>query len=67
MELRSIPRIWYIFLLILGKLYNEDPDQLQDPFDYENFDLIDEYWTYYEGNFVADEKDGEGKMVFSNG
>lgn len=28
-------------LLILGKLYNEDPDQLQEPFDYENFDLID--------------------------
>lgn len=29
--------------------------------------LIEEYWDYYEGNFVADEKDGEGKMVFSNG
>jgi hypothetical protein len=31
---------------------------LEDMFDYENFDLIDEYWVYYEGNFVADEKDG---------
>lgn len=31
--------VW--FITNLGKLYNEDPDQLQEPFDYENFDLID--------------------------
>jgi hypothetical protein len=53
--------------LILGKLYNEECDELQEPFDYGNFDMIDEYWVFYEGNFVADEKNGEGKMVFSNG
>jgi len=36
-------------------------------FDYENFDLLDEYWVYYEGNFYADEKNGEGKTMLSNG
>lgn len=32
-----------------GKLYNENPFQLDEPFDFHNFDLIDEYWVYYEG------------------
>lgn len=51
----------------LGKLYNQQPDVLNEPFDCENFDLIDQFWVHYEGNFIQDEKDGEGKMVFSNG
>lgn len=33
-----------------GKLYNEQPAPLNEDFDYRNFDEIDEYWAFYEGN-----------------
>lgn len=32
-----------------GTLYNELPVTLEQPFDYGNLDLIDEYWTRFEG------------------
>ena len=32
-----------------GRLYNENPTALKQPFDYYNFDQIDEYWEFYEG------------------
>lgn len=34
-----------------GTLFNQTPDSLRTPFNYRNFDGIDEYWTKYEGNF----------------
>lgn len=33
-----------------GKLFNEYPMDLSEPFDYRNFDNIDEYWEVYDGN-----------------
>jgi hypothetical protein len=32
-----------------GKLYNEAPEQLTGPYNYENFEDIEEYWISYEG------------------
>lgn len=32
-----------------GTLYNEYPEPLATPFDYRNFDNIEEYWVRYEG------------------
>jgi antitoxin component YwqK of YwqJK toxin-antitoxin module len=32
-----------------GVLYNEEPVILHRPFDYNNLDDIDEYWTRFEG------------------
>lgn len=36
-------------------------------FDYKNFENIDQYWVKYEGNFLADSKNGEGKLYLTNG
>ncbi len=30
-----------------GVLYNELPDILDQPFNYNNFDDVEEYWTKY--------------------
>jgi len=32
-----------------GALYNETPAELNQPYDYSDFDNVDEYWTKYEG------------------
>jgi hypothetical protein len=40
-----------------GILYNEIPAQLDDPFDFRDFDLVEEYWTKYEGEFIEDNKE----------
>lgn len=57
-----------------GKLFNESSEKLNSLFDYTNFDEIDEYWEYYEGNFITnvgdfieDMKKGKGKLMLSNG
>ncbi len=33
-----------------GVLFNEIPDVLNRPFNYTNFDEVEEFWTKYEGN-----------------
>lgn len=33
-----------------GKVYNDSPLLLDHPFDYGDFDQLDDYWVYYEGN-----------------
>ena len=48
-------------------MYNENPVQLNQPFDYEDFDLIDDYWTKYDGEFLEDNKEGFGTLYISNG
>ena len=37
-------------------LYNEYPAQLEQMFDYTDFDLVEEYWTKYDGEFRDDNK-----------
>ena len=39
-----------------GKVYNDNPITLEVPFNYKDFDGLDEYWVYYEGNLVTDTK-----------
>ena len=49
-----------------GKVYNDNPIPLEGPFDYTNFDLLDDYWIYYEGTLVSDTKEGRGKIKLTN-
>lgn len=50
-----------------GTLHNENPLVLEECFDYNNFNLVEEYWMTYEGEFEEDEKCGSGKLTLSNG
>lgn len=40
----------------LGKVYNDNPAALTEPFDYTNFDFLEDYWEYYEGMLMKDTK-----------
>ena len=39
-----------------GKVYNDNPVELDCGFDYTNFDLLEDYWEYYEGMLANDTK-----------
>ncbi len=39
-----------------GKVYNDNPEELTEPFDYSNFDYLEDYWVSYEGMLVRDSK-----------
>jgi len=39
-----------------GVLYNENPNNLDEAFNYNDFDEIDDYWTKYDGEFRDDNK-----------
>lgn len=32
-----------------GKVFNDSPAELATPFDYRDFDKLDDFWVYYEG------------------
>jgi hypothetical protein len=50
-------------------VYNDNPIPLDSDagFDYTNFDLLDDYWEYYEGMLAKDTKEGRGRIQLSNG
>lgn len=48
-------------------LFNENPVTLYEPFNYENFDLVDEFWVSYDGEFRDDNKEGFGILYISSG
>ncbi len=50
-----------------GKVYNDNPMELAAPFDYTNFDLLEDYWQFYEGMLMHDTKEGRGRIRLSNG
>lgn len=50
-----------------GILYNENPEPLYQPYDFRDFDYVEEYWTKYEGQFKDDNKEGYGTLYLSNG
>ena len=50
-----------------GKVYNDNPTQLTTSFDYTNFDLLEDFWDYYEGMLMHDTKEGRGRIRLSNG
>jgi hypothetical protein len=39
-----------------GVLYNENPEEFNEPFDYNDFDLVEELWERYDGEFRDDNK-----------
>jgi hypothetical protein len=49
-----------------GKVYNDNPVPLDAKFDYTNFDLLDDYWEFYEGMLANDTKEGRGKIQLTN-
>ena len=48
-----------------GKVYNDNPLYFTSSFDYTNFDLLEDYWEYYEGMLVHDTKEGRGRIKLS--
>lgn len=50
-----------------GTLFNHYSEQLNDKFDYRNFDELQNYWTNYEGEFKCGLMNGYGTLVLSNG
>ncbi|KAM3145144.1 hypothetical protein pb186bvf_002819 [Paramecium bursaria] len=50
-----------------GILYNELPAAFNDPFDFTNFDYVEDYWVRYEGEFNDDNKEGKGILYLTNG
>ena len=41
--------------------------ELAAAFDYRNFELLEDYWEYYEGMLSHDTKEGRGRIKLSNG
>lgn len=50
-----------------GVLYNEQPGYAETGIDYRTLSNVRDAWVKYEGNFVEDEKQGEGTLFLSNG
>jgi len=50
-----------------GKLYNNQPVKLSQPFDYRNLDRVDKFWSSYEGSMVMNVKEGMGRLLLTNG
>lgn len=51
----------------LGKVYNQEQNQLIQPYDYTNLSDFEDYWLVYEGQLVSDRRHGKGKITLSNG
>jgi hypothetical protein len=49
-----------------GIVYNENPAQINE-FNYRNFEELGEGWVKYEGDFVEDNKEGQGILTLGNG
>ena len=50
-----------------GKVYCLQPIQFSDPFDFGDFNYLDQEWISYEGGLVNDKKEGWGTLTLSNG
>ncbi len=40
---------------------------MSNEFDFRDFDELYDSWTHYEGNFIKNEKNGDGVLYLSNG
>ena len=50
-----------------GRLYNQNIKDLKEEFNYLDFDNIDDFWIFYEGDFKDGVKEGIGSLLLSNG
>lgn len=50
-----------------GRVFNDRPEKLTEPFNYRDFADLGEKWIYYEGEFKNDSKHGKGKLRLTNG
>ncbi|CAD8109376.1 unnamed protein product [Paramecium primaurelia] len=49
-----------------GMLFNENPKDCQD-INYEDLTTIGDCWISYSGDFICDQKQGKGVLIFTNG
>ena len=49
-----------------GKVYNDNPVLLEEPFDFTDFNNLEQQWVFYEGGLVSDVKQGLGKIKLQN-
>jgi hypothetical protein len=50
-----------------GVLYNQNPEDTGEPTPYWSFNLGASNWSYYEGEFSMDHKEGFGTLYMTNG
>lgn len=50
-----------------GTFYSDSPMNLEETFDYRDFDMVDDFVVRYEGGFHEDDKDGYGILFLTNG
>lgn len=46
--------------------YNEQPQPLQQTFDYRDLTRIGQCWSKYEGSFLANRRQGAGRLTLTN-
>jgi hypothetical protein len=49
-----------------GILYNEEVLPLSNPFNYQDWSTVEDYWVKYVGEFKNDNKHGNGTLFLSN-
>ncbi|CAK65777.1 unnamed protein product (macronuclear) [Paramecium tetraurelia] len=49
-----------------GKLINVEPEEIEGPFDYQDFNEIKNGWSWYEGDFSKGNMHGEGTLQLTN-
>jgi hypothetical protein len=47
-----------------GVLFNEYPTEFDQFFDFTDFDLVEELWTKYDGEFKDDNKVNQKLLIF---
>lgn len=50
-----------------GKVFNDSPQELTEPFNYHDFLELGNCWLYYDGMFDHDTRTGLGTLKLSNG
>eukprot|EP01016_Furgasonia_blochmanni_P006354 TRINITY_DN12554_c0_g1_i1.p2 TRINITY_DN12554_c0_g1~~TRINITY_DN12554_c0_g1_i1.p2 ORF type:complete len:147 (-),score=23.02 TRINITY_DN12554_c0_g1_i1:59-499(-) len=50
-----------------GTMFSDAPQVFHEPFNYEDFDCLGDFWVRYEGCFLNDAKHGNGKIILGNG
>lgn len=50
-----------------GIVYNDQQRQIGGSFDFTDFNQLDDEWVRYEGDLRSDAKDGNGKLILTNG
>ena len=50
-----------------GRMYNDELNGFDGPFNFRNMNRVGERWEVYDGEFFNDRRNGRGKLKLSNG